>query len=74
VPRILPTLGLIGAPFLIASVVVAIFRTDHQVAVLAAIGTLPIAVWEFSLGVWLVVKGFKPSPITADIGPGDLPW
>jgi len=21
-------------------------------------------VWEFSLGAWLVVKGFKPSPIT----------
>jgi hypothetical protein len=24
-----------------------------------------VALWEFSLGVWLVVKGFKPSPITA---------
>jgi hypothetical protein len=67
VPRILPTLGLVGAPILIASVVIAMFRTNHQVAVLAALGTLPIAVWEFSLGVWLVVKGFKPSPITAEI-------
>src|SRR5581483_11331739 len=74
VPRILPTLGLVGAPILIASVVAAIFRTGHQVAVLAAIGTLPIAVWEFSLGVWLVVKGFNPSPITADIGARELPW
>ncbi len=26
---------------------------------------LPIALWEFSLGVYLIVKGFKPSPITA---------
>ena len=26
---------------------------------------LPVAVFEFSLGVWLVVKGFQPSPITA---------
>jgi hypothetical protein len=25
---------------------------------------LPIATWEFSLGVYLVVKGFRPSPIT----------
>ena len=24
-----------------------------------------MAAWEFSLGVWLVVKGFRPSPITA---------
>ena len=29
-----------------------------------AIAALPIALWEFSLGVYLVVKGFKPSPIT----------
>ena len=34
---------------------------------LRAVGllALPIALWEFSLGVYLVVKGFKPSPITA---------
>jgi hypothetical protein len=24
-----------------------------------------VALWEFSLGVYLVVKGFKASPITA---------
>jgi hypothetical protein len=63
VPRILPTLGLIGAPILAASVIVALFRTNHPIVLLAAIGTLPIAVWEFSLGVWLVVKGFKSSPL-----------
>ena len=31
----------------------------------SALLALPIALWEFSLGVYLVVKGFKPSPITA---------
>jgi hypothetical protein len=63
VPRIIPLLGLIGAPILIASVITTLFRADHQITVLA-LGFLPVAVWEFSLGVWLVVKGFKPSPIT----------
>ena len=63
VPRIIPTLGLIGAPILIASVITTLFRVDHQITVLA-LGFLPVAVWEFSLGVWLVVKGFRPSPIT----------
>jgi hypothetical protein len=29
-----------------------------------AIATIPIAVWEFSLSVYLIVKGFKPSPVT----------
>jgi hypothetical protein len=43
------------------------FRVNESVVVLAAIGTLPIAVWEFSLGVYLIVKGFKPCPITAEM-------
>lgn len=67
VPRILPMLGFIGAPLLIASDIAVLFdlwgRTDPP----AALAALPIAIWEFSLGVWLVVKGFKPSPITADM-------
>ena len=72
VPRIIPVLGLIGAPLLIASVVTALFRTDHQITVLA-VGFLPVAVWEFSLGVWLVVKGFRPSPITAAMDAASTP-
>jgi len=35
VPRILPTLGLIGAPILIASVIAAMFRINHPIMVLA---------------------------------------
>ena len=65
VPRIIPTLGLIGAPFQIAAVVAAMFRTNHQIALLAAAGGLPIIVWEFSLGVWLAVKGFRHPSIAA---------
>ena len=70
VPRIIPLLGLIGAPLLIASVITTLFRTDHQITVLA-LGFLPVAAWEFSLGVWLVVKGFRPSPITTAMTTAD---
>jgi hypothetical protein len=52
------------APLLIASATAALFRGNDPVTVLAAIATVPIFLWELSLGVWLVVKGFKPSPIT----------
>lgn len=31
--------------------------------------TLPEAVWELSLGIYLIVKGFRPSPILHDDGP-----
>jgi hypothetical protein len=66
VPRVIPVMGLIGAPILLASVITTMFRTDHQITVLA-LGFLPVAAWEFSLGVWLAVKGFRPCPITAEI-------
>jgi hypothetical protein len=32
-----------------------------------------VAAWEFSLGIWLVVKGFRPSPITAAIDAASAP-
>ena len=72
VPRIIPIMGLIGAPILLASVITTMFRTDHQITVLA-LGFLPVAAWEFSLGVWLAVKGFRPSPITAAIDAASQP-
>ena len=39
----------------------------ERVSALPAIAALPVALFEFSLGVYLTVKGFKPSPITADM-------
>jgi hypothetical protein len=65
VPRIIPLVGLMGAPLLFASDLAIMFGIWEQVSLPAGIATVPIALWEVSLGVWLVVKGFKPSPITA---------
>lgn len=65
VPRVIPVLGLIGAPLLLASATATMFGIYPQVSVWSAIATIPIFAWELSLGVWLVVKGFKPSAITA---------
>jgi hypothetical protein len=67
VPRVLPLLGFIGAPLLVASAAAVLFGLVERVSALPAIAALPIALWEFSLGVYLTVKGFKPSPITADV-------
>ena len=63
VPRILPLIGFVGALLLVASDIGTLFGLWGQFSGVAALAALPIAVWEFSLGVWLVVKGFKPSPI-----------
>ena len=66
VPRILPLLGFIGAPLLIANTIVTMFGVSGPLYTLTGIGVLPIALWEFSLGVWLTFKGFKPSGITSE--------
>jgi hypothetical protein len=65
VPRIIPLVGLIGAPLLFASVTATIFGAYDQTSTIALFAGLPVALWEFSLGTWMVVKGFRPSPITA---------
>jgi hypothetical protein len=65
VPRALPLLGLIGAPLLVAADLAVLFDLIGRTSTPALVTALPIALWEFSLGVWLVVKGFNPSPITA---------
>jgi hypothetical protein len=36
-----------------------------RVSPAAALATIPIAVWEFSLGVYLTVKGFRPAAVAA---------
>ena len=64
VPRILP-IGLIGAPLLLASDLAVLFGLWDRVSLQSGIAAIPIAIWEFSLGVYLIVRGFKPSPITA---------
>ena len=40
---------------------------------LAALPVIPVAAWEFSLGMRLVVKGCKPSPITAEMTAASAP-
>jgi hypothetical protein len=61
VPRVLPVLGLIGAPLLITATIATLFGLLEQYSALGSLAALPIAVWELSLGLWLTFKGFKSS-------------
>ena len=65
VPRAMALLGLIGGPLLIASFVGVLFGVFEQVSLPSAIATVPEFLWELSLGVYLTVKGFLPTPLTA---------
>jgi predicted secreted protein len=69
VPRIIPALGLIGAPLLIGTVIATVFGGLKLGS--PELAALPVAAWELSLGVWLVVKGFRPCPITTGMTAAD---
>ncbi len=71
VPRIIPVIGLIGAPFLICTVIATLFGGFKLGS--PQLAAVPVAAWELSLGVWLVVKGFRPSPITAAMDAASTP-
>jgi hypothetical protein len=62
VPRWLPVLGFVGATLLVASWFAILFGFFEAISPTAAVTALPIAVWEFSLGIYLTFWGFKPSP------------
>jgi hypothetical protein len=65
VPRGMAMLGLIGGPLIIASGSGVLFNVFEPGSAPQVIATVPEFFWELSLGIYLMVKGFKPSPITA---------
>lgn len=67
VPRWIPTVGLIGAPTLLAATTIALFGGWEQVSVGAMLMAFPIATWELSVGIYMTVKGFR-APLTRPAG------
>src|SRR5258705_12593472 len=64
VPRPSPTVRLIGGLLILADVAPIFIGSYGLGAVWHGIAAAPIFVWELSLGVWMVVKGFRSSAIT----------
>jgi hypothetical protein len=60
-------MGLLGAPLLLAANTATLFGHNEQSSGITMLATLPIAAWELSVGTWMLVKGFRPSPITAGL-------
>jgi Domain of unknown function (DUF4386) len=63
VPRRMAMVGLIGGPLLVASGVAVVFGAYTQGSAWSGLFTVLEIVWEASLGIYLIVKGFRPSPI-----------
>jgi len=73
VPRIIPLMGLIGGPLLIIAVFASLLGQHSSLTGLATLPVIPVAAWELSLGIWLTVKGFRPSALTAGIEAANAP-
>jgi hypothetical protein len=63
VPRFIPLMGLIGAPFLFVADLATLFGHNTQTSAASFFLTLPVAAWELSVGLYMTIKGFRPSPI-----------
>jgi hypothetical protein len=63
VPRQLAMLGLIGGPLICATGIAVVLGAIDQGGSVQGIATIPEFLWELSLGIYLTVKGFKPSPV-----------
>jgi hypothetical protein len=62
-PRPMVMIGLVGGPLaLLAGIGVLLGAWDMTSGLPVAL-TAPEAIWELSLSIWLLVKGFRPSPI-----------
>ena len=68
-PRGLALLGLIGGPLVMASGIAVLFGVFKAGSAGQFFATIPEILWELSVGIYLTVKGFKPSPLDA----GDTP-
>jgi hypothetical protein len=66
VPRSLALIGMLGSVPLIVGYIAVLFGVIGQHDPLAGLAALLVALFEFSLGIYLVVKGFRPAIITAD--------
>jgi hypothetical protein len=66
VPRRMALLGVIGGPLSVVGAIFVLFDAWEQTSATQFIFTILEIAWEASLGIYLIVKGFRPSPILDD--------
>lgn len=64
VPRGLALIGIIGGPVLLTGDILVLFGFIGQHDPTTGLFAVLVALFEFSLGVWLVSKGFNSAPVT----------
>ena len=65
VGRVIPIIGLVGGPLILLSDLATILGVWGQVSLPGLVFGLPVAVFEFSVGVHLAVRGFRSTALAA---------
>jgi len=63
VPRFIAVIGLIGGPLVFASGTAVLFGLYEDLSTVGVMAAAPVFAWELSLAVWMLVKGFRLSPV-----------
>jgi hypothetical protein len=61
VPRTIAVIGLVGAVSVFTAAFLEMFGVIEQISTWGAVLAIPVATYEMTLAVYLIVKGFKPS-------------
>lgn len=64
VPRAMAMLGLVGGPLIVLSGTAVILGIIEAGSAVHNLAVIPEFLWELSFGVYLIVKGFRPSAVT----------
>ena len=62
-PRPMVLIGLVGGPLALLAGVGVLLGVWDKTAGLPVALTAPEAIWELSLSLWLLIRGFRPSPV-----------
>jgi hypothetical protein len=67
IPRGMAMLGLVGGTLIVLQGTAVIFGVIEAGSAPALLAAMPEFFWELSFAIYLIVKGFKPAAITADM-------
>jgi hypothetical protein len=70
VPRAMAMLGLVGGTLIVLSGTAVIFGVTEAGSGAQVLASMPEFLWELGFGVYLIVKGFKPAAVTAEMRDG----
>jgi hypothetical protein len=71
VPRRFALFGIAAGSLALVTAILVLFGAYDQISGPSTILTLPEAIWELSLGVYLIAKGFRPDASLLERGRGD---